>query len=321
MQLIDALDKRSDAVKLIESVVQIEASCEYDAGWWIILDGGGYPITDDAFDTLLNLLRIPIKYIKRCMEEDGRFLAESSVNYWLKKYGDLSFLVGQVDGFAEYAITQVFPGKRLYLPGEQVNDLIIDYLQGDVIVYSFLVADDVFNATYLTDERVVVDGREVSLGVSVLYSDCFNITPRFDGVLVSEDNSTLGWPTIGRKFRVASNTITQVIDQIEEFLDLSIAGLNNTLIPALAEFSEDHCTLIDAENFFTRLCNDLRLSKKVKDELIRNCTQYPNHMPSELVWNTAKYLSESYWSNIDMGMARDIQIAISYYVVSGNFKG
>ncbi len=325
MQLIDALDKRSDSVRLVESVKDYEANCDDEGGWWLILDGAAYSITDDAFDALLNILRIPIKYVKRCVEEEGNDLAERSVNYWMEKYGDLSFLVAKLKkpiGGADYSITQVFPGRRLYLPGVQVNDLIVDYYKGSVDIHSFVVNDDVFNATYLTHEKVVIDDHEVTLGVSVLYSDCFNITPRFDGVLVASTGATLGWPTIGRKFRVASNTIPQVVDQIEEFLDLSISGLKNTLIPALSEFGEYHNTLIDAEKFFARLCNDLRLSKRVRDELIQQCTQYPNHMPSELVWNTAEYLADSVnWDNINVGMARDLQIALSFYVVSEDFKG
>lgn len=316
MQLIDALDNRSDSVRLVESVGQVEANCDDENAWWLILDGAAYSVSEDALDTLLNLLRIPIKYIKRCMEEEGNDLAERSVNYWLDKYGDLSFLVENLE------VTQVFPGKRLYLPGLQVNDLIVDYYKGGVEIHSYAVNDDVFTALYLTSEKVWVEGREMALGVSVLYSDCFNITPRFDGVLVADNGATLGWPTIGRKFRVASNTIPQVVDQIEEFLDLSISGLKNTLIPALAEFSENHYMLIDAEKFFTRLCNDLRLSKRVRDELIHNCSKTPNHMPLELVWGAAEYLAlPDSWQNIDVGMARDIQIAMSYYVVSEDFKG
>ena len=322
MQLIDALEVRSDSVKIVEGAEEIQAQCDDSGSWSMVVDGASYSITDGAFDTLMNHLRIPIKYIHRCTDDDGRWLAEQSINYWLAKYGDFSFLI------EDLTVTQVFPGKRLYLPGVRVNDLIIDYLNGDVTVQSFAVKDDVFNAVYITEDTVEVLGKKLNLGVRVLYSDCFVITPRFDGVIYDkETGSLLGWPTLGRKFRVASNTIPQVVDQIEEFIDLSLEGLRNTLIPALEQFGfnefreKDH-RLVAADQFISRLCNDLRYSRKVRDELIKNCTVTPNHLPLEIVEGIGAYTTKDRGaeSHIDLGMARDLQIALSYYIVRGTFK-
>jgi hypothetical protein len=312
MQLIDALETRSDSVKIFEGIQTIESL--YDDEWNLLLDGAEYPIDKDALDTLLNLLRIPIKYVERCVEDvdAGAFLAQESINYWLTKFGDISFLV------EDQRITQVFPGKRLYLPGVEVNDLIIEYLMGDVRVLDFVVEDDVFNAVYLTQEKVEVDGRTLTLGVRVLYSDCFTITPRFDGVVVDEDGAVLGWPTLRRKFRVASNTIPQVRDQIEEFLALSLEGLRDTLIPSLMTLQDRHDKLIDTEKFITRLCNDLRLSKKVKDELY-GLFEMPNNFPHEIVWKLAQHTARP-TENIDLAMGRNIQIALSNWVVGNEFK-
>lgn len=315
MQLIDKLEERSDAVKLYESVDKVQAQCDSYRNWWLHLDGVAFPITDDAFDTLLNLLRIPIKYIKRCTDEDGSTLAERSVNYWLEKCGDLSFLVSQVDGVAEYAVTQVFPGKRLYLPSVKVNDLIIEYLGGDVQVQSFIIEDDIFNAVYLTQETI----DDMRLGVRVLFSDCFTITPRFDGVLCSDDGALLCWPTLGRKFRVANNTIPQVVDQIQEFLDLSLDGLRETIVPALRNFEDN--SLVNGESFVIRLCNDLRLSRKVKDELTENCVPYPDYDVVEVIHSIAGYTAKvSGDTTISVSTARDIQVALSNYIVKGSFK-
>lgn len=321
MQLIDVLETRSDAVRIYEGADKVRFQCDESGDWWAEIDGASYSITESAFNTLLNLLRIPIKYIQRCSEDPGgMMLAESSVNYWLEKYGDISFLIEYAaDQDVLPVVSQVFPGKRLYLPGVQVNDLIFDYLNGEVSVQAFDVEDDVFNAVYLTEEVVTINGEEYKLGVRVLYSDCFTITPRFDGVIYSESGGLLGWPTKGRKFRVASNTIPQVIEQIEEFLDLSLEGLRESLLPSLQKWESDK--LIDAEQLIVRLCNDMRYARKVAQELIDNCTETPNHMPHEIVWNIAKYtanLPED--SHIDIGMARDIQIAMSNWIVKESFK-
>jgi hypothetical protein len=334
MQLIDVLETRSDSISIVESATGINASCD-DYGKWYLstqsecYEGDGnvgvseasYELSDDALDTLLNLLRIPIKYIKRCTEEEGGvWLAEKSVNYWIRKYGDLSFLV-QDRGEEFPLITQVFPGKRMYLPGDKVNDLIIEYLDGEVNIASFVVVDDVFNALYLTDREIEVDGGKALLGVRVLYSDCFTITPRFDGVLYEpETGATFCWPTVGRKFRVASNTLHQIMEQIEEFLDLSIDGLNENLIPALQSSADRYPKLIEADGFLTRLCADLRLSQKVKQELAA-MFKMVNYMPMELVRDVAAYTTSIEDSdNIDLNVARDIQIALSNYIVRGSFK-
>lgn len=316
MQLIDALEARFDSVKLIESVVKTEANCDESGNWWLILDDAGYPISQPAFEELLNLLRIPIKYIHRCVAEDGRFLAEASINYWMDKYGALSFIVSG----AEPTITQVFPSDGLYLPSVKVNDLIIDYLGFDrVKVHSFNVQEDIFTAVYVTDEVVEIRGVSYNLGVRVLYSDCFTITPRFDGVIVAEDGAIFGWPTLGRKFRVAANTIPQVIAQMEEFIDLSLEGLRHTLIPGLSELPY---RTVNIPRFVASLCSELRYSRKVRDELIA-ATQTDGEDKDEfqLYCELTRYTAKQHDnSHIDMEMARDIQIALSNFAVKGSFK-
>lgn len=319
MLLIDALEERTDTVKLVEGVESIIAS--YMGGWQFELDGALYYITESALDNLLNLLRIPIKYIDRCVEEEGHFLAESSINYWLEKYGDLSFLVQNgVEGYVEMpCITQVFPGKSLYIPGVKVNDFIFDYL-GDASVSSFIIEDDVFNAVYLTDQTIELDGETFNYGVRVLYSDCFSITPRFDGVLCSGSGVLLAYPTTGRKFRVAGSTIPQVFEQIEEFLDLSIDGLNEHLIPSFNGMEETDVKLLPAEKFVAMLCADLRLSKKIQNEM-NGWFEMSNYFLREMVKIMGRQTASlPEGSHINVELARDIQIALASYITSGSFK-
>lgn len=317
MLLIDALEERHDEVRLVENgSSSIEAKYE-DGKWWLKIDGALYPLTKGAFDALMNLLRIPIKYIQRCVDEDGVFLAESSINYWLSKNDFFSFLVGMQDG--EPAITQVFPGSRLYIPGVKVNDFIFEYL-GDAQVHSFSVKEDVFNAVYITDKSVDVGNNKYHYGVRVLYSDCFKITPRFDGVLVSleKDGATLAYPTTKRKFRVAGSTITGVFDQIEEFLDLSLGGLSDKLVPAFQEMSGDS-TLISVESFVGQLCAELRLSRKANSE-IESAFKYLNYPLVEMVEIVCAWAAGHDNSVVDMESARDVQIAACNYVIERKFK-
>lgn len=315
MQLIDALEDRADRVFIEETPDNLRV--EYADGWCVYIDGALAPIKKQAFDNLLNLLRIPIKYVERCVEDEGGiWLAQESINFWLERYGKLSFLTERIEGYDIPVITQVFPGKRLYLPGVKVNDLIIEYL-GDCDVFSYSIEDDVFNAIYLTGRDEVIAGHNFRVGVRVLYSDCFTITPRFDGVLVDPGGAVLTWPTVGRKFRVASNTVPQIIEQIYEFLDLSMKGLEESVVKALGDF--DNSTLVDAEKWITRLCSDLRQNKRLKAELMENCTATPNHLPLELVLNVTSYVASGE-ASVDLTTAREIQLAISNYIVNGTFK-
>ena len=318
MLLIDALDARSDSVRIVESAGDICAHY-LDSKWFVTIDNADYEIADTAMEILLNLLRVPIKYVYRCVDEDGIPLAEESINFWLKKQ-DLSFLIQKHDN--DPMVTQVYPKSKLYLPSVKVNDLILEYLKYDVDIPSFEIEDDIFNAVYVTKRAVSVFGEDYNIGVRVLFSDCFTITPRFDGILYNNTNGSMfSWPTLGRKFRVASSTIPKVIDQIEEFLGLSIHGLGEILIPSLNSFKESNWQLIDAEAFVSRLCSDLRYSSHVKYELIKYCTQTPNHMPHELLINISAYTNKlGDDTEITLEMAREIQIALSRYVVSGSFK-
>ena len=327
MQLIDELERRSDAIKIVESVEICEANYDDEGNWWLILDGADYGITEEAFDNLLNLLRIPIKYIKRCVEDEGTMLAIASINYWLSKYNakpepvegelsgphGLSFLVSHNGEWPE--ITQVFPGKRLFIPGVKVNDLIFDYLDGDVEIINYNTEDDVFNAVYLTKRKYEIDGTWYHFGVRVLYSDCFKITPRFDGVLYSKGKKSLfAYPTTGRKFRVAGSTIPQVFEQIEEFLDLSIEGLNISLLPSLKTLAHDTVEK-NVSSVINNMCAEMRFSKKIKDEV---SSWFGNVY--ETLFRVAEVIGTKTNAMEDVELAREIQIAMTHYICNGSFK-
>jgi hypothetical protein len=327
MQLIDVLEERSDSLKIVESVDKAAVNFnEVEGQWYIVLDDAAYALREDALDTMLNLLRIPIKYIKRCTERNeedydtgGIMLAESSVNYWLEKYGSLSYLVMSDADIP--TVTQVFPGKRLYIPGVKINDLILDYLMGkghEVNVESFIIKDDVFEAIYVTDKIQEINGLSYNVGVRVLFSDCFTITPRFDGVLVGSGGEVIPFPVVKRKFRVAGSNIPLVFDQIEEFLDLSLEGLENTLIPALDALTETPD--IDPDKFVKALAAELRVSAKIKNEMRGWLGDQACSLLDivEKFGHATSHLGED--SNIDVELARTIQVSITNYTVGGTFK-
>lgn len=296
--------------------VSIKAECVMDA-FAFNLDGALYLVDDEAFKKFLNHIRIPTKYIERCMQdEDGRRLAEETINYWLQHNESFNFLLN------DDMIEQIFPCSNAYLPGVKVNDFIIDIFDGDIHIRNHTTDGDMFSATYLTEIMVTIGEWEFQVGVRVLYSDCFNITPRFDGVLFERNtNALLSFPTLGRKFRVASATIDQLLDQIADFIQLSVDGIKDILCPAVKrEIEAPHKEKPSV--FIRRLCSDLRYSKKVQEEL-KN--QFPTPDEEEevmsIVLGIATNLVDADFDHIDEVMKRNISIALSHRIVTGeSFK-
>lgn len=322
MQLIDALEERSDSVKIIASPESVEVDFT-ESEWQVIInDGDRLGITDDALGSLLNFLKIPIKYIQRCTEEEDDFgvdVAIRSVNYWLSKAPAVSFLSW------DSVITQVFAGKKLYIPGTKVNDLIFDFFSKagrEVEVFSYFTNADIFEAVYLTDEVYEVGSDTFRLGVRVMYSDCFTITPRFDGVLISEDNALIAFPVQRRKFRVAGSNIPLVMDQIEEFLDLSIHGLREDLIPAMANLFAGG-GVVSVPKTVDRLCADLRVSLRIKNEILGwfDMSLGYEFTETDLIKTiTSRTSSLGSDSSINMELSRRIQVALTSYIMTQSFK-
>lgn len=315
MQLIDQLEDRYDRVKLMERIT--DASVRYEDGdWYITIDGGEYGINAEAMNSLLSILKVPIKYAWR-FAESSALGAETMVNFWLEESGEIGYLI---EGLV---VTQVFAGGGMYIPGVKINDLIFDYLKGEVSVHSFYAEADVFSAIYLSDKCIDIAGGSWQVGIRVLYSDCFSITPRFDGVLCSEDTgATLAWPTMKRKFRVASNTYPQVFSQVEEFIDVSIDGMMSELVRSLRENWEGMTEqVVVADTLIFRLCTELRLSRKIGDEILEFSGVSTLPPLTDFAKSVTRYLMNlKPDSCISVEVARDIQVAVSKFLVGKSFK-
>lgn len=313
--LVDILEERFESVEFVEVDNSITFSF-YDGFIWVTTESGKYEVSDSAFEALLNFLRIPIKYIERCREDsEGVDLAMKNVNFWISQKEKFSMLVD------DHLVTQIFDGNRLYVPGIKINDMICDIID-NVKIVDYVVKDDLFHAVYVSDTPVEFGGVSHKLGLRVLYSDCFNVTPRFDGVLYDESTGAMYcWPVQGRKFRAASTTISQVMDQVDDFIGTAMDEMKEKLEPALSDLrSREHVTLIDSERFVHSLVSELRMNKKQEAELLKNMPT-PMMTLMEIIEAlcacTAKMEDFEY---IDLSNARDIQVACSMYLVKDDFK-
>jgi hypothetical protein len=307
MQLVDLLDERLTSVKMYERPLDVEVLLS-DGNNEVYIGGARYGISEQALGAMLNILKIPIKHIERLVIADGGYLANSVINFWISQEpGCLSFLI---DVREDPSISQVFSGGAMYLPGIKINDLVVDILGNCSVMPNFRVEDDLFEAVYITDSTEEIGGVIFSRGVRVLYSDCFRFTPRFDAVLVTDYGGMLCWPTEGRKFRVAANTVSQIMDQIYDFISLTLASMDDKLIPAI----KDDAVEINPDKYITELCSQLRLNQKVRVQMTEFIQAEYTGLEMALV------LSLFRSGLLTPTMERDIQVAATSMLYRGSFK-
>ena len=136
MSLVDELEKREEWARVLPPFK--EGSIEFtDEGWGIEFAGVLYLFSEEAWNKLLNKLRIPIKYIERLVRSPkGVEIAKSNVEYSLN--GASIHFMEENEG----VISQVFSDNHLYLPGVRVNDFIIDIFESDLSVHSYNIDRD-----------------------------------------------------------------------------------------------------------------------------------------------------------------------------------
>lgn len=312
MQLIDALEQRADEVKILENSKVVTVT--HLGLWSVNVDGASYDITDEAFGVLLNILRVPIKHIGRLVDaydSDGVQIAEDTINFWLRSSEGIGFLLDD-----KRVITQVFEGKCLYFPGVKINDLVLELMEEGTILDSWESSGGSYHAVYVSSlSHVVMGKKRYRKGIRVLFSDCFSFTPRFDAVLIDNKDRYIAWPVEGRKFRVASNTISQVVEQVEDFIAVSLSGMNSKLVPRVERAANESVDIFD---YVGRLCSELRLNQRVRSELEEHLEEQVG--VEAMCFDTVMALSTFESRHVGMEVIRDIQVAGSFDLVYGSFK-
>jgi hypothetical protein len=120
----------------------------------------------------------------------------------------------------------------------------------------------------------------------------------------------LCWPTEGRKFRVAANTVSQIMDQIYEFVSLTLAGMDEKLVPAIKDDSVE----INPDRYITELCSQLRLNQKVRVQMTEFIQAEYTGLEMALV------LSLFRSGLLTPTIERDIQVAATSMLYRGSFK-
>lgn len=272
-----------------------------------------YPVSLAAIDTLLNMVKVPIKYFWRVAEVDN-FLAQQNINLWLKDAEDVGGLIHQDK------IVQFFDSRRLFLPASLVRQtvgihlgvddrLIFDTMDGETYVGTFPIPHS---------QHQLFDGSSVHLYIRILFSDCFEIVPRIDlAVTYDKTFESFYVPVKGRKLRISGQGPSQVLNQITEFVDLVMEQGMKEFLPALDDAIKSGGE-INPLKFNLDLCNHLRLSRKIGSWLIDDIE--PGDRVSFLKQVGSRLMPEVRPDMIDLQTARLIEIAISNYLIAGNFK-
>jgi hypothetical protein len=292
----------------------------------IYSDSRGYNVSESAIEPLLNALKIPVKYLRRCPSK----MQEDSINYWLKNTENVGFVV---EGGS---IVQIYDTRRLFIPTAYVDKQV----ESNTFVSHLLdrgISDSLYWAIYTGYEGETgyiqygpdpEDVFELAIHgcIRLIYSDCFETIPRVDtGLWWRVDgwgDGHIFYPVRGKKFRIAGATVSQVIEQIYDFVTIAFQQYKNDLAPSMKNLFDKNDPnntrpwMIDVDQFVERMAADLRLSKK----LIRSLTASvgtPMIPRTELVMHLSLALEGA---EIDLLTKREIQNGIGKFIVGGSFK-
>jgi hypothetical protein len=272
-----------------------------------------YELGSECFDTLLNFLKIPTKYLHRFACEDAE-QASNNVNFWLNKRAEEIALAVRGD-----EVVSVIEADTPVVSSEVVFNALAKYLKCTPYVTT---EGELQVATFRTpvDEIELLSGEKAFISIRLTYSECFTVTPRVDAVLtVNGSFANYYMPIQQRKFRVLRMSETHIVNEVIEFSDIVIEQIQKLFIPALERMIAADAKL-NIYGFVDRLTSELRLSKRICRALLEGIEgpEVSLHMLVRQISNNL--LPEVRSDDIDYLMARDIEIALSKAIMTGRFK-
>jgi hypothetical protein len=125
-----------------------------------------YPFSNWSLGQICDHLGVPVKYVKKCMEENEFGFAAENLNKWLKTGNpDKEFLLrttgDRLHGFlsAKYGIMD----DRNVL--EIINDIVGS--QGDYVVKNSLLTPELMNIRVVDKNMINIDGEDLSVGLNI----------------------------------------------------------------------------------------------------------------------------------------------------------
>jgi hypothetical protein len=216
-------------------------------------------VSPEAFETLCGLLDIPFVYAKRCPSD----LQETMVNYWLKKRSDTMQSVLLTENKIRAFMSPNYPYVSMLKIVDGITDLLPeDFLLGNYNLNGKFLEAQIFSPEY---NQHVVDS-EVRGGMKMVFSDSWTVAPRFDTYLyrVLCLNGMVS-PLEARKFRISGKGEDEILEQVREFVKISLEHIPNMYHGFLALEQEQVHNFI---SLLRKICKENKLPKKIADLLI-----------------------------------------------------
>jgi hypothetical protein len=230
-----------------------------DSGKFLAIGDNEVHLGKDSFAALCGTLDIPTPYASRCpQDEQARML-----NFWMGQRKDImhSALITNDE------IRSFMDAKYTYVPTARIFGAISDMLPEDFLVGNYGMQSGALEAQIFSPEYTqdVVDS-EIRGGLRMVYSDAWTVAPKFDTYLYRvRCTNGLVSPIAGRKFRVAGKSEMELIQQVREYVAVSLDQMPNMF----AGFLDLELQKVD--NWIAtvrKICLENKLPKKVADILV-----------------------------------------------------
>jgi hypothetical protein len=282
---------------LVES--NINSEIIIDDGGQFVLDilGKKFTVNFDAKNELLNIVKIPIKYIDRLAKFDND-LASKSVNLFIQN-NPVKFLI------EKNAVVKTLTRQRVYVPLLAIHRTVIDTIDATV---------DKFNldGRRLTVEyNIPTSKTNIKACVNLMIDPCFNETPRFDSMIKLNNGGVFLSSIEGRKFRTAGVSIPEILEFVGEFVTDAADDIGWLLEEVESAHSTDK---VEITEFVYKMCSFTKISqRKVGQKIL------------EALNNGVVNLVEAYHlvsrTVYDLQFAPDITRALLLYMTKNLLKG
>jgi len=223
------------------------------------IEGKQMPMTTSAFRQLSEVLNVPVPYAQRIPDD----LLEHTMNYFLDSRKD-NYYAALVE---QDIIRSFIPTTNPYVSGIEFFNALEDAFDGDYDLKYVKVKDSEMSFSILPHEyKNALDGSNLFGGLSVKFSDSWNIHPSIDTYIWRELCSNGMIETLkSRKFRIKNSSSAEVLSQVQEFARLSLEALPSLFDQYQALLGEQVSNYV---RIVTNLCSEYRLSSKVRDRLL-----------------------------------------------------
>ncbi|MBO8161120.1 MAG: hypothetical protein H0Z24_05740 [Thermosipho sp. (in: Bacteria)] len=241
------------------------------------------PLSDFAFSQLCAKLGIPVRYMKKCLDNGAVDLAIRNVNEWIFKNGKTKFLIREFNGM----IRGILSNRYSTLDTPEILDVAEDVLGNDYKVKEFFMNEERFHVRLIEDELNVPE-EDLFIGIQIDSSDvgkqtllvqffvykqiCSNglVIPKLNSVIYKQRHVGIDVEEFKSGFEIGLRMIDSLKEEVEKAIIESKDGIDNLELELLIE----------------KFKNMTKVSKETVDKIVD-------------IVNSNKYGERSRWSLVN----------------------